>query len=180
MGYRTKTYVAGAWDEDYDAIEKLYEWNENDYFSLEFSNVHDFQQSRDGSLYCSIKKSLSERMDRCKVFVLIVGTKTNKITKGACYNCRYYYYNHYYQDFACLRGGSISNKSYIEFECDRAKKDYLNGKIKILVLYNSSYVYKDRCPDSIREIAEHVAMKTDGKWNYLKVKIAFQLVNYHK
>ena len=24
MNYRTKTYIAGAWDEDSDAIEKLY------------------------------------------------------------------------------------------------------------------------------------------------------------
>ena len=66
--YRTKTDLAGAWDEDHDAIEQLYKWNENDFYSFEFKNVHDYTQSRDSSLACSIKGSLSDRMDRCKMF----------------------------------------------------------------------------------------------------------------
>lgn len=80
-----KTYIAGAWDEDYDAIMQLYYWNKNDIFLLEFSNIHDFVHSKDSSLACSIKQSLSKRMDRCKYFVLIVGPKTNIGKKGnAC------------------------------------------------------------------------------------------------
>ena len=74
--YRTKTYVAGAWTEDQDAIEELYKWNESAKYELSFVNVHDFKSARDGSLNCSIRKSLSERMDMCKHFVLIVGNKT--------------------------------------------------------------------------------------------------------
>ena len=85
--YRTKTYIAGAWEEDQDAIEQLYKWNESDKFSLEFSNIHDFHQSRDDSLTCSIKDNLSKRMDNCKMFILIVGPKTTSVTRGACYNC---------------------------------------------------------------------------------------------
>lgn len=27
MTYRTKTYIAGEWDGDSDAIEQLYKWN---------------------------------------------------------------------------------------------------------------------------------------------------------
>ena len=45
-----KTYIAGAWDEDYDAIMQLYYWNKNDIFLLEFSNIHDFVHSKDSSL----------------------------------------------------------------------------------------------------------------------------------
>ncbi len=169
MNYRTKTYLAAAWDEDHDAIEKLYSWNDNDYYSLEFRNIHDFKQSRDDSLPCSIKDSLSKRMDMCKLFILIVGEKTNKVTKGFCSHCRNYRSWSAYCSSSKMQG----NKSYIDFECDRAKRDYNDGKIKILVLYNSSYVYRDRCPESLRNIGIHQAMKTNGLYDYQKVKTAF-------
>lgn len=172
--YRTKTYLAGAWDEDHDAIEQLYKWNENDFYSFEFKNVHDYTQSRDSSLACSIKGSLSDRMDRCKMFILVVGEKTNRVTKGSCVHCRNYrpWYNY------CLSSKVQVNKSFVEFECDRAKRDYNEGKIKILVLYNSSYVFKDRCPESLRDIGTHAAMKTGEYFDYQKVKTAFLAAQY--
>ena len=169
MNYRTKTYVAAAWDEDHEAIEQLYSWNENDIYSLEFKNVHDFKQSRDNSLPCSIKDSLSKRMDMCKVFILIVGEKTNSVKEGYCIFCK----NYRSWSTCCSSSKLQSNKSFIDFECDRAKRDYYNGKIKILVLYNSSYIYKEKCPESLRDIGFHQAMKTNGKYDYLKVKLAF-------
>jgi len=169
MNYRTKTYLAAAWDEDYDAIEQLYSWNHDDYYSLEFKNVHDFRQSRDNSLPCSIKDSLSKRMDACKLFILIVGENTNRVTKGYCLYCRNYRSGSVY----CLSSKIQYNKSFINFECDRAMRDFYNGKIKILVLYNSSFVIKDRCPESLKYIGVHQAMKTNGKYDYQKVKSAF-------
>ena len=56
MAYRTKTYIAADWDDDHDAAERLHEWNESDYWGLSFTDAHDLQQSRDTSLFCSIKK----------------------------------------------------------------------------------------------------------------------------
>lgn len=28
MAYRTKTYIAGEWDHDRDAVEQLYKWKQ--------------------------------------------------------------------------------------------------------------------------------------------------------
>jgi len=182
MVYRTKTYLAGDWDGDRDAIEQIKKWNDSNYWSLHFVDVHEVTQSSDDSLYCSIKKSLSQRMDMCKTFVLVVGKNTTTVTKGACFNCGNYvkedsasYYGYYYSSpYAqraahCSSGGSISNKSYIQFECDKALRDGL----RIVVLYNSIYKYPDRCPEVVRDIGIHVAMKkSNGDWDYYAVKDA--------
>lgn len=37
MVYRTKTYIAGEWDGDRDAIQQLYSWNDSNYWSLSFT-----------------------------------------------------------------------------------------------------------------------------------------------
>ena len=86
MAYRTRTYIAGDWTNDKNAIDQLYKWNNSDYWGLDFVDVHQFHQSNDGSLNCSIKDSLRDRMDSCKTFVLVVGNKTNITTAGACSN----------------------------------------------------------------------------------------------
>lgn len=70
--YRTQTYIAGDWTGDSGLINKLIEWNKSDHYNLHFSDVHNKIQSRDKSLYCSIKKSLATRLDMSKTFVLIV------------------------------------------------------------------------------------------------------------
>lgn len=173
MNYRTKTYIAGAWDEDSDAIEKLYEWNKDDSRKLSFVDVHDFKQARDSSLPCSIKKSLSDRMDMCKLFVLVVGNKTNSVTKGSCVHCA----NYRSWSSYCSSSKTQNFKSFIDFECDKAKRDFNDGNIKVLVLYNSSYIYKDRCPESLRNIGTHIPMIKDGKWNYNEIKLYFLLWN---
>lgn len=118
-------------------------------------------------------------MNMCKTFVLVVGAGTRTVTKGACFNCVCYAKkksSHFYFDSTdldatahCLCGGSISNKSYIQFECEKAVRDGL----KIVVLYNSSYINPSRCPDSVRHLGIHVAMKKmDGSWNYTAVRNA--------
>ena len=173
MSYRTRTYIAGAWEEDSDAIEKLYEWNKSDSHLLSFVDVHSFKQARDSSLPCSIKNSLSERMDMCKLFILVVGEKTNTVTKGSCVHCQNY---HSWSSF-CASGKTQNTKSFIDFECDKAKREFDAGNIKVLVLYNSSRVYKDRCPESLRNIGTHLAMIKDGKWNYMEIKMWILLWN---
>ena len=79
IGYRhTKTYIAASFDHDRDAVEKLYEWNRDNRLSFHFIDVHSLTQSYDSSRYCSIKRSLSDRMSVSKNFILIVGQHTNE------------------------------------------------------------------------------------------------------
>lgn len=168
MAYRTKTYIAGEWDGDQDAIQKLHEWNNSKYWSLSFIDAHDLTQARDGSLNCSIKSSLATRLDSSKTFVLIVGKNTKDARSGSCRYCNSY--NSW--NSSCARGRSVDYRSYIEYECDKAVRD----KLKIVVLYNYAIVDKSKCPDSVRYTGTHAAMcyYENGKyyWDYDAVKKA--------
>lgn len=166
MGYRT--YIAGDWTGDKIAIDKLYEWNKG-HWSLSFIDAHELKQARDSSLSCSIKKSLKERMDVSNKFVLIVGDQTNRLTKGGCQLCESY--NSW--NYSCARKYYVDYRSFIKYECDIA----LAAKIKIIVLYNSSIVSRNKCPEVLRSIGLHIPMmikKQDGKyyWNYEEIKNA--------
>ena len=78
MYYRTRTYIAGDWDHDKDAVDALHRWNDSSRYGLSFSDAHELKQARDTSLNCSIKKSLAERLDASKTFILIVGEHTKE------------------------------------------------------------------------------------------------------
>lgn len=167
--YRTKTYIAGDWTGDTDLINQLIEWNKNDNYDLCFSDVHEEIQARDTSRYCNIKKSLATRLNMSKTFVLIVGKNTNSLTKGSCQYCRYY--------FSiiprCTLNGSVDYRSYIDFECQKAKHDGL----KIVVIYNYSQIRKELCPECLRDVGSHITAyyhTYDGKkhWNYSEIKKA--------
>lgn len=170
MAYRTKTYIAGDWDGDRNAIDQLYKWNDGKYWSLSFTDAHDITQANDTSLNCSIKKSLSTRMDASKTFVLIVGGNTINLRSGSCSYCGSYNgYSH-----SCSRGYQTSLKSYIEYECDKAVRDGL----KIVVLYNSPNVRKSKCPEVLRDKGYHAPMQKweNGSlyWDYQSVKCALE------
>lgn len=168
---RTKTYIAGDWTGDKDAIDQLYYWKNSNRFSLTFTDAHDLTQARDSSLNCSIKRSLKERLDVSKTFVLVVGDKTDSVTSGGCQLCGSY--NAW--TGACARGYSVDYRSYIKYECDKA----VEAGIKIVVLYNSTTVSKSKCPLAVRNKGTHVRMMywgTDGKlyWNYTEIKNALE------
>ena len=74
MAYRTRTYLAGDWDHDKNAIDTLYWWKENKHLNFDFLDAHELRDARDTSLICTIKRSLKDRLDHSKNFVLIVGT----------------------------------------------------------------------------------------------------------
>ena len=38
MFYRTRTYIAGDWDHDSDAVNQLYKWNDSKHWS--FNRIH--------------------------------------------------------------------------------------------------------------------------------------------
>lgn len=166
MTRRTKTYIAAEWDGDHDAVEQLHKWNNSDYWALDFVDAHEVTQARDSSLNCSIKRSLKERLDLSKTFVLIVGKNTSTVKAGSCVYCSDY------EDQKCKRGNSLDFRSYIKYECDKAKE----AGIKIVVLYNSAKVEKSKCPQVLQGCGKHVAMKylKDGKyyWDYQAVKNA--------
>ncbi len=146
--YRTRTYIAGDWDNDKDLIDKLYKWNDDDNLSFSFSDAHKLMQARDTSLYCSIKRSLSERLNASKTFLLVVGEKTTTVTKGQCRYCGSY--SSYLE--SCRRGYSVDNRSFIQYECEKAVKDNLN----IIVVYNYAYVDKSKCPEILRQRGIHI------------------------
>lgn len=171
MVYRTKTYLAGDWDGDKDAVDQIHKWNNSEYYSkLDFVDVHDYVQARDSSLLCTIKDSLHERMNMSKTFILIVGEHTRRLTKGDCRFCPHYH-NYYWE--TCDSNRSITHKSYVDYECEQAVKYGLN----IVVLYNSIRVDKLLCPDVLRDKGVHVPMKkVVGKysveWDYQTVRDA--------
>ena len=90
MAYRTMTYIAGDWTGDSDLIGNLQFWNESANWDLSYIDAHELTQARDTSLPCSIKKSLKERLDASKTFVLVVGDHTKDLTKGGCRYCQSY------------------------------------------------------------------------------------------
>ena len=166
MAYRTKTYLAGDWTGDADLIKMLQDRNKSDYWNLDFIDAHDMTQSNDTSKYCSIKKSLGERMDASKTFVLIVGKDTSSLTKGSCRYC-----GSYSSYSGCLSGNTTSMKSFIEYECDKAIRDGL----KIVVIYNYSFVWKEKCPDVVKNIGKHIKgyyfdSNDHKQWNYSEIK----------
>jgi len=153
MYYRTRTYLAGDWDGDSDMIQQIIDWKRSGYLTLDFSDAHELKQARDTSLHCSIKKSLSERLSASKKFVLIVGNHTNTVTKGGCQDCDGY--SSWFQ--RCNHGGNVDYRSFVRYECEKAARDYYNGEMDIVVIYNSTRVYRDKCPEAVRNIGTHVA-----------------------
>ena len=176
MTNRTKTYLAGDWTGDKDAIQIIKKWNESDNYGLTFRDVHELTNSSDDSLNCSIKRSLRQRMSISKTFILVVGDKTTSLRSGACSaNCSAY--NQSYWGPSCRRGNRIDNKSYVQYECELAKE----AGIKIVILYNSAKVDKSKCPELLRYTGIHLPMIVYEKdaygynkpfWNYREIKKA--------
>lgn len=168
MTYRTRTYIAAEWDGDSDAVQQLHKWNDSKHYSLSFIDAHDLQQSRDNSLNCSIKRSLAARLDASKTFVIIVGENTKNVRSGSCQYCN----SKNSWTGACARGYIVDNRSYIEYECEKAVHDGL----KIVVLYNAATVDRSKCPDSVKYVGTHKAMcyYENGYyyWDYQTVKSA--------
>lgn len=183
MAYRTRTYIAGEWDGDSDAIEQIYKWNEGDKWNLHFVDAHGFRQCYDSSLPCTIKGSLSERLGRSKTFVLVVGSNTKSTRKGSCYyaNCNNKGYNFFTGQNTCnVAGKTYSTESFIDYECRLAYNAWLNDDMRIVVLYNAASIDKSKCPDKLRNVGTHVAMKSYnaiwGKYmyDYNKVRNAIE------
>lgn len=65
----------------------------------------------------------------------------------------------------CLHSRAIDSRSYIEFECEMAIKK----NMKIVVLYNDIKVYRDKCPECIRNMGVHIPayfLDANGYWKF--------------
>ena len=180
---RTRTYIAGEWDGDSDAIEQIYKWNEGDKWKLHFVDAHGFKQCYDSSLPCTIKASLSERLSRSKTFVLVVGNNTKSARKGSCYyaKCNNKGYNFFTAQTTCdVEGKTYSTESFIDYECRHAYNAWLHDDMKIVILYNAASVDKSKCPEKLRNVGTHISMKsyntTWGRYmyDYNKVREAIE------
>lgn len=171
MTYRTRTYLAGDWDHDKNAIDTLYWWKENKHLNFDFLDAHELRDARDTSLICTIKRSLKDRLDRSKNFVLIVGNHTKNLTRGSCAYC--HSYNSY--TTSCAKGHSTSYESFIEYECRQA----IEANMNIIILYNNSIVDRSKCPESLRYMGHHLPMhkydynRKEYVWDYSGIKSAF-------
>jgi hypothetical protein len=172
MTYRTKTYIAADWTGDHDVVEQLYKWKDSNYWGLDFHDAHDLTQARDSSLNCSIKRSLSTRLDASKTFVLIVGNGTKSVKSESCQYCNNY---NNWSSIPCNRRYFVDYRGYIDYECEKAVRDGL----KIVILYNAATVNKSKCPDVIKNVGVHTAMcyYENGQyyWDYQAVKSALGL-----
>jgi hypothetical protein len=74
-----------------------------------------------------------------------------------------------------MRNLQLDFRSFVEYECEMAVKDYCGGDLsKIVVIYNYANVDKDKCPDCIKDFGQHLnGYFFDGDkvyWNYQAIK----------
>lgn len=81
MARRTRTYVAFDADSDIHYYRLMQAWKANDGVEFDFNNAHDLTTIRPDSGEEAIKRSLRERMNNSKIFVLLVGEQTKYLRK---------------------------------------------------------------------------------------------------
>lgn len=123
-------------------------------------------------------------MKLCKKFILIVGSDTDNLKSGACFQCFLYKKPDLSTLFpSCYLNHNVDNRSYIQYECEMAKFDYDNNDIDIVVLYNSINENRSLCPEPLRWVGNHAPMKkkvtdylgnTHYEWDYENVKKAIE------
>lgn len=81
MAYRNKTYIAFDGDTDIKYYDLMKARNANDGIDFNFFDAHQLQQCRDSSKEETIKRSLLERLNNSKMFILLIGEHTKHLTK---------------------------------------------------------------------------------------------------
>lgn len=161
---REYVYLAGDFDHDGDVVKQIQKWNKDPNKDLKFKDAHEITQARDESLNCSIKESLLRRMNESHTFVIVVGNNTKMVRAGSCSYCMSYY------NGRCYRGNSLSDESYIEFECRKA----VESGLRIIVIYNSSVIDRNKCPSIIANKGKHIPayyyVGRECYWNYCQIR----------
>jgi len=81
MAYRNKTYIAFDGDTDMYYYNLMKAWKQSDNTNFNFNDAHDLNTARDTSETESIKKQLRERMANSKMFILLLGKNTKRLTR---------------------------------------------------------------------------------------------------
>lgn len=81
MAYRNKVFVSFDGDNDIHYYRLMKAWKQNDRTPFNFYDAHDVSSARDTSTEETIKRSLRKRLLETKVFVLLVGEKTQYLYK---------------------------------------------------------------------------------------------------
>lgn len=81
MAYRNKTYIAFDGDNDMRYYNLMKGWKENENIDFDFYNAHELTQAHDWAKIESIKASLRERLNNSKLFILLIGESTKRLTR---------------------------------------------------------------------------------------------------
>ncbi len=120
------------------------------------------------------KKNMNTRII---IFLIVVGLL---YALGACRYCSNYVNLGYMAPY-CRNGGQIDNRSFIEYECEMALKDYNAGLIKkIVVIYNGCLnTMPSLCPSVLRDVegvtylgSDRIGLDGKRYWNYTAIKNA--------
>jgi len=79
MAYRNKTYACFDGDTDMRYFNLLKAWHANDRFDFSYFDAHGLTQARDSSTEESIKRSLRERLNNTREFLLLIGENTKNL-----------------------------------------------------------------------------------------------------
>lgn len=81
MAYRNKTYIAFDGDNDMNYYNLMKAWKYNETIDFDFYNAHELTQAHDWAKTESIKASLRERLNNSKLFILLIGKSTKRLTR---------------------------------------------------------------------------------------------------
>jgi hypothetical protein len=81
MPYRNKCYVCFDGDKDMQYYLLLQAWGANSKIDFDFYDAHELKQARDTSSEETIKRSLRERLNNSREFMVLVGESTKHLYK---------------------------------------------------------------------------------------------------
>lgn len=81
MAYRNKTYIAFDGDNDMQYYRVMTAWASNRFIDFDFYDAHELNYSHDWAQTESIKRQLHERLENSKLFILLIGNSTQRLTR---------------------------------------------------------------------------------------------------
>jgi DNA-directed RNA polymerase subunit RPC12/RpoP len=172
LNYRTRIFLAGDWEGDAEVLHQLIQWNKDENWGLSFIHDQDEMYSLSNCLYCTMKRLLEEQMSVSRTFVLVVGSKTKRLREGSCGRCKEHVKAMITSKRTkCRHENNYDTRGYIQFESELARKLYDEGKISIVVLYNSNRIIENDCPESLIGVGRHIPVFINDEygvvgWNY--------------
>ena len=81
MALRNKVYVAFDGDNDMQYYNLMKAWANNSSIDFDFHDAHEINFAHDWAQTESIKKQLHERLENSKLFILLIGESTSRLTR---------------------------------------------------------------------------------------------------